>query len=141
MCKFCQISHFVFESYQNMLTILGFSFLYHKLQLWYIVMYITPHLHVVNSYERYSPTLFECNTLILHLNWFSLYVWSFWSFQKPLILIRKKTHVHMLKSFAIINNVIILWTIHKDKVCNNYRMAWNVHVSFCLGNFFLVFLP
>ncbi len=42
MCKFCQFSHFIlinycnFESYQNMLAILDFSLLYHKLQLYLI---------------------------------------------------------------------------------------------------------
>jgi hypothetical protein len=42
MCKFCQIFCFIlktyhnFESYQNMLTTLGFCFLYHKLQLCFV---------------------------------------------------------------------------------------------------------
>ncbi len=42
MCKFCQILHFIlkiyhnFESYQNMLTILGFCFLYHELKICFI---------------------------------------------------------------------------------------------------------
>jgi hypothetical protein len=40
-----------FKSYQNMLTILRSSFLYHKLQFIYIyIMYITPHLHVIEDY-------------------------------------------------------------------------------------------
>ncbi len=42
VCKFCQILRFIlkiyhnFESYQNMLTTLGFFFLYHKLQLCFV---------------------------------------------------------------------------------------------------------
>ncbi len=42
MCRFCQFFHFIlkiyhnFRSYQNMLTILSFYFLYHKLQRYFV---------------------------------------------------------------------------------------------------------
>jgi hypothetical protein len=38
--------HYNFESYQNMLTTLGFNFLYHKLQLCFIChVHYTPFTH------------------------------------------------------------------------------------------------
>jgi hypothetical protein len=43
-----------------MLIILGFSFLYHKLRLFLLFMYITPHLHVVKdswNFEVFKHTL------------------------------------------------------------------------------------
>jgi hypothetical protein len=61
MCKFFQILYFIlknyhkFESYQNMLIILYFYFLYHKLQIYYI-----SHVHY---------TLFRCDIKILRLFW------------------------------------------------------------------------
>jgi len=56
VCKFCQILHFIlkiyhnFESYQKLLTILAFFFLYDKLQPFFYFMHITPHLHMVKYY-------------------------------------------------------------------------------------------
>jgi hypothetical protein len=38
-----------FESYQKMLTTLGFCFLYHNYNFFLYVMHITPHLHVVKD--------------------------------------------------------------------------------------------
>jgi hypothetical protein len=42
-----------FESNQNMLIILGFCFLYHKLQLVLYGMHITPHLHVITDFWKF----------------------------------------------------------------------------------------
>ncbi len=52
------------------------------------VMYITPHLHVVNSYERYS--LHFLNAIPWSCIWigFPCMIWSFWIFQNPQIFVR-----------------------------------------------------
>jgi hypothetical protein len=55
MVLISQILHFVlkhnhiFKSYQNVLTNLGFSFVYHKLQHCLYVMYNTPNLYLVKD--------------------------------------------------------------------------------------------
>jgi hypothetical protein len=77
VCKFCQILHFVlkhyynFRSYQNMLTILSFIFLYHNLKLWFICqVHYTPFtcgkvLLKIWDFETY----FEILNSIIFLLW------------------------------------------------------------------------
>ncbi len=54
--RFCHILHFFLKKYhnpkscQNMLIVLTSSFLYHKLQLWFICHLLTPCLHVVKEF-------------------------------------------------------------------------------------------
>ncbi len=101
ICIFCQILHFVlkkyhnFESCQNMLILKTFSFLYHKLQLWFIC-----HLHY---------TLFTCGKGILK---FCL----FWG--KNTIKGTTQVSGHSLKlqfcMFEIsLGKCIIVWTVIK----------------------------
>jgi hypothetical protein len=59
--KFCQILHFIlkfyhnFESYQNILIILGFYFLVIKKYNFVLyVMHITPHLHMVKNSWKFK---------------------------------------------------------------------------------------
>ncbi len=73
VCKFCQMLCFILKfyynlkSYQNMLTTLGFCFLYHKLQLCYVC-----HAH-------YTP--FTCGKGLLTFNFFEKYL-EFLFFEK-----------------------------------------------------------
>jgi len=61
MCIFCQILHFIFkinhnfESYQNMLSTLGFCFLYHKLQLFLVShAHFTPFTYGKGFLKKYQ---------------------------------------------------------------------------------------
>jgi hypothetical protein len=50
--------YYNFELYQNMLTTLGFCFLYHNYNFLIYVMHITPYLYVIMDYSNFD-TYFE----------------------------------------------------------------------------------
>jgi hypothetical protein len=60
VCKFYQILYFIlkiyhnFESYWNMLTILGFFFYIINYNFVLYVMHITPHLHKVKDFWKFK---------------------------------------------------------------------------------------
>jgi len=79
MCKFYQILRFIlkiyhnFESYQNMLITLGFCFLYHKLQLFFVChAHYTPFTCVkgllkIKKFEKYFEFLNFFNSISFKL--------------------------------------------------------------------------